>query len=72
MSRITCSVCLQDHTARRAQVFIVVGGEHGDPAVMGFCYEHAAGTVGRLHEMAKPQARTQAPAAKIVQFRPRA
>ncbi len=40
--RITCSVCLQERTPARARVFVVVGEEEGDPAVMGFCYAHAA------------------------------
>ncbi|HVA80884.1 MAG TPA: hypothetical protein VNF29_08155 [Candidatus Binataceae bacterium] len=40
-AHISCSVCLHEGTPTRAQVFVVVGREYGDPAVMGFCDEHA-------------------------------
>ncbi|MHB8381683.1 MAG: hypothetical protein ACYDC3_05010 [Candidatus Binataceae bacterium] len=51
--RITCSVCLQERTPARARVFIVVGEEEGDPAVMGFCYAHAAQRTGAFKSMVR-------------------
>ncbi|HUY38063.1 MAG TPA: hypothetical protein VMV13_04500 [Candidatus Binataceae bacterium] len=51
--RITCSVCLQERTPARARVFVVVGEEEGDPAVMGFCYAHAAQKAGSFKTMAR-------------------
>jgi len=75
MAGITCSVCLQERTPTPARVFVVVGAEEGDPAVMGFCYRHAAGTVGNLKALSR-----HAPAAKfaplahrnVIPLRPRA
>ncbi|HVA78088.1 MAG TPA: hypothetical protein VNF27_09345 [Candidatus Binataceae bacterium] len=52
-ARGTCSVCLQERTPTPARVFVVVGEEEGDPAVMGFCYKHAASTVGHLKALAR-------------------
>jgi hypothetical protein len=49
----TSSVCLQERTPARARVFVVVGEEQGDPAVMGFCYAHAAQKAGSFKTMAR-------------------
>ncbi|HUY26467.1 MAG TPA: hypothetical protein VMV27_03520 [Candidatus Binataceae bacterium] len=47
-AHITCSVCLHERTPTPARVFVVVGREYGDPAVMGFCHEHAPNLAGAV------------------------
>jgi hypothetical protein len=50
---MNCSVCLQNRTPSRAQVFVVVGEAEGDPAVIGFCYAHAASMSDSFKAMAR-------------------
>lgn len=74
--RITCSVCLQERTPARARVFVVVGEEEGDPAVMGFCYAHAAQKAGTFKTMARHAAAKLMPHPPehwgVIPIRPRA
>lgn len=77
MAGIRCSICLQHGTPAPARVFVMVGEEQGDPAVMGFCYEHAAGTVGNLEALARSAAgaklaRSAQANRNVIPLRPRA
>jgi hypothetical protein len=74
---ITCSVCLQERTPAPARVFVMVGEEEDDPAVMGFCYEHAAATVANLEGLARSAAgaklaRSAQANRNVIPLRPRA
>ncbi|MGH7246892.1 MAG: hypothetical protein ACREH9_02200 [Pseudomonadota bacterium] len=75
MEHITCSECLQRNTPSRARVFVMVGEEEGDPAVIGFCYAHAAERAGTLKSLAHQASQAKyAPLAhrNVIPLRPRA